>query len=236
MDSTAQKSFSPPAPSFAGVVASVFEDRLRSRVWWREVSKRGVDLVLVVLVGGLALPLIAVIAAMIKLSDFGPVFYADERIGREGRRIFIYKFRTMVRDADAALARCLREDPQRRREWREHQKLRDDPRVTRLGRVLRCLSLDELPQVWNVLRGEMSFVGPRPILVEEAGRYGRVYDLYTRVKPGITGLWQVSGRNETPYRHRVFLAAYYVRNWTFLLDLYIVARTPAAVLGRRGAY
>jgi lipopolysaccharide/colanic/teichoic acid biosynthesis glycosyltransferase len=146
------------------------------------------------------------------------------------------KFRTMVPNADQVLRDLLEEDSDLRAEWIRDHKLRNDPRVTRLGRFLRRTSLDELPQLVNVLRGEMSLVGPRPVVREELLRYGRNVGTYLAAKPGITGLWQVTGRNDTDYRRRVVLDTYYVRNQNLLLDLYILAKTTGVVLGGSGAY
>ncbi len=142
----------------------------------------------------------------------------------------------MYTNGDELLRERLRDDPAAKAEWQEDQKLRDDPRVTPIGRFLRKWSFDELPQILNVLRGDMSLVGPRPIVNSEAARYGEVFDLYTSVKPGITGLWQVSGRNNTTYEERVRFDAYYVRNWSPWLDAYILARTLMVVVQRTGAY
>jgi len=142
----------------------------------------------------------------------------------------------MAADASQALEHCLTANPALREEWQRNHKLRNDPRVTRIGRFLRRTSLDELPQLWNILRGQMSFVGPRPIVREEISRYGESYALYKKVTPGLTGLWQVSGRNNTSYQQRVSLDLYYIRNWSPWLDLYILARTVTAVLFARGAY
>jgi len=142
----------------------------------------------------------------------------------------------MHADAELLLTELLQGDPDLQTEWQANQKLNNDPRITRIGRFLRACSLDELPQLWNVLRGEMSLVGPRPMLVEEIDRYDEVYGLYKRVRPGITGLWQVSGRNDTSHEERVEMVAYYVSNWSIWLDLVILARTPASTVLRRGAY
>lgn len=142
----------------------------------------------------------------------------------------------MVKDADEVLKEYLEKHPELREEWERDQKLRSDPRVTRIGRILRQTSLDELPQLWNVLRGEMSLVGPRPIVQDEVIKYGEKFALYIKVKPGMTGLWQVSGRNDTTYQERVNLDTYYIRNWSLWLDLYILARTAWVVLTRKGAY
>ncbi len=198
--------------------------------------KRALDLVLaLVLVLALA-PLFLILAAWIKLDSPGPVFFGHRRLGLGGRPFVAWKFRTMVQDAEAVLADYLAKNPEARAEWTARQKLRNDPRVTRAGRILRKLSLDELPQLWNVLKGEMSLVGPRPIVEEEVSRYGEAVRLYFRVRPGMTGLWQVSGRNDTTYAERVELDAYYVRNWSVWLDLYLLARTIWVVLTRKGAY
>ena len=142
----------------------------------------------------------------------------------------------MVANASQVLEECLRSDPGLRAEWTRDHKLKHDPRLTAVGRLLRKTSLDELPQLWNVLRGQMSVVGPRPIVGEEIPRYGDAFELYKKVPPGLTGLWQVSGRNNLAYAQRVDLDLYYIRNWSPWLDLYILARTITAVLLARGAY
>jgi Undecaprenyl-phosphate galactose phosphotransferase WbaP len=198
--------------------------------------KRAMDVVLSVIALTVGLPLLLAIAALVKLSSPGPVLYGHKRIGRHGRRFTAWKFRTMYRGADALLRQHLEQKPSARLEWERDQKLRHDPRVTPLGRVLRTLSLDELPQMWNVLRGEMSVVGPRPIVDEEVARYGESFPLYTAVKPGITGLWQVSGRTDVGYDMRVRLDGFYVRHWSPWLDAYVLVRTVAALLCRKGAY
>jgi len=142
----------------------------------------------------------------------------------------------MVQDADTILATYLAEHPELQAEWEANHKLRNDPRITPIGRFLRTTSLDELPQLWNVLNGTMSLVGPRPIVQDETHKYGDVYPLYTRVPPGITGLWQISGRNDTGYEERVTLDATYIRNWSPWIDLTTLWKTLAVVLGKRGAY
>jgi lipopolysaccharide/colanic/teichoic acid biosynthesis glycosyltransferase len=155
----------------------------------------------------------------------------------KGRRAFrLWKFRSMSVDAGARLAECLAANPERDREWARTRKLRADPRVTRVGRFLRRTSLDELPQLWNVLRGDMSLIGPRPIVSQEASKYGVGFALYSQVLPGLTGLWQVSGRNDTHYGRRVELDCQYIRNWTVALDLKILLKTAAVVARGRGAY
>lgn len=184
----------------------------------------------------LCAPLLCVIAAAIRLDSKGGIFFGHKRIGKGGRVFRAWKFRTMVPDAEATLSKYLRLNPHHRETWEREQKLRDDPRVTRVGRWLRRTSLDELPQLWNVLTGEMSLVGPRPIITEEVWRYGDSFHYYTSVSPGITGLWQVSGRNNTTYEERVSLDTSYVRNRSLHLDLSILFRTVGVVLRCEGAY
>jgi Undecaprenyl-phosphate galactose phosphotransferase WbaP len=189
------------------------------------------------LIGGLfILPLIGLIGLLIRLDSPGPVFYSHLRIGQNGEHFQAWKFRTMVHDADAALQAYLDRHPEMQAIWQRDQKLRHDPRVTRVGRFLRRTSLDELPQLWNVLRGEMSLVGPRPIVDEEVQKYGNKFELYKKVLPGLTGLWQVSGRNNITYEERVNLDAYYVRNWSVWLDIYVLLRTIWVVAKGEGAY
>ena len=198
-------------------------------------SKRLLDLAICVLSAPLLLPLVVLIAIAVKIDSKGPVFYGHRRLGRDGRWFKAWKFRTMVADADVKLAAFLEAHPELREEWERDQKLRNDPRITRLGRFLRLTSLDELPQLGNVFVGQMSTVGPRPIVEDEVRRYGQAYELYTRVRPGITGLWQVSGRNDTTYQERVSLDATYVRNWSISFDLYVLLRTVKTVLFCEGA-
>lgn len=200
------------------------------------VIKRSIDITLASIGILLGAPILLTIALLVKLGSKGPVFYGHTRIGVKGRRFSAWKYRTMYINGDELLRERLREDQAAKAEWQEDQKLRDDPRVTPIGRFLRKWSLDELPQIWNVLCGDMSLVGPRPIVNSEAVRYGESFDLYKSVKPGITGLWQVSGRNDTTYEERVRFDSYYVRNWSPWLDLHILARTAKVVLTGQGAY
>jgi exopolysaccharide production protein ExoY len=181
-------------------------------------------------------PVMLAVALVIYLQDGGPVVFAHRRIGREGRHFRCLKFRSMAVDAEARLQEVLARDPLARVEWEQDHKLRNDPRVTRLGAFLRRTSLDELPQLFNVLRGEMSLVGPRPIVDAEIVKYGRHFQQYCAVRPGITGLWQVSGRNDTSYRSRVAMDCLYARRRSLVLDAYIIAATVPAVLARRGSY
>jgi Undecaprenyl-phosphate galactose phosphotransferase WbaP len=181
-------------------------------------------------------PFLIAIAALIKLTSPGPVLFGHQRYGRDGRIFRAWKFRSMVQDANHVLDEYLQNNPDAMREWLANHKLKKDPRVTPIGSLLRRFSLDELPQLFNVFLGHMSLVGPRPIVENEIERYADGYDLYRRVPPGITGLWQVSGRNNTTYPERVAFDRYYVRNWSVWLDLYILIRTFRVVLEAEGAY
>jgi undecaprenyl-phosphate galactose phosphotransferase len=202
---------------------------------WPRRAKRAFDLV----VGGLLFVLVAPLFGLLcwQVARTGrPVFYRHERIGRGGRPFGCLKFRTMVPDAAAVLAAHLAARPAARAEWQQDRKLKDDPRITRIGAWLRRTSLDELPQLLNVLRGEMSLVGPRPVVAEELARYGDNIVYYVESTPGLTGLWQVSGRNDLDYRRRVHLDCWYVKNWSLWCDLVILIKTPRAVLRGNGAY
>ncbi len=202
----------------------------------RQFPKRILDLTLTIAGGLLILPLMLMVAAWVWVDSPGPVFYSQHRVGQDGKEFDAWKFRTMVPNADQILKQHLEENPRARAEWAKDHKLRNDPRITRAGHFLRRTSLDELPQLWNVLRGDMSLVGPRPIVKAEIEKYGNCYGLYTKVKSGLTGLWQISGRNDTTYIERVKLDTFYVRNWSVWLDFYILFRTIDTVLFRKGAY
>ena len=200
--------------------------------------KRAGDIVFSLVVLALGSPLLLVLALLVKASSKGSVFYCQRRIGRGYRGFGCLKFRTMRKDADRVLAQMLASDPELRAEFERDYKLKRDPRITPIGTFLRRSSLDELPQFINVLKGEMSVVGPRPIVWDELERYGRNMDQVLSVRPGLTGLWQVSGRNNLPYETRVKLDLYYARNRSFWLDLGIILRTIGVVLlpMDRGAY
>jgi lipopolysaccharide/colanic/teichoic acid biosynthesis glycosyltransferase len=199
------------------------------------VVKRTFDIVFAAAALVFFAPFIGLVALAILLREGGPVFFLHERIGHGGRTFRCIKFRTMVKDADARLADLLETDADARAEWAATRKLRDDPRINCLGAFLRKTSLDELPQFWNVLRGEMSIVGPRPIVADEAAYYGGNFADYISVRPGITGAWQVSGRSDTTFAERVALDVDYVTRWSFARDLSIVVRTVGVLLSRRGA-
>ena len=219
--------------------------------------KRVGDIVFTVIGGTLILPLIALCVLLVKLDSPGPVFFGHRRIGRNGQHFKAWKFRSMYQDSKerfkdfveygnntmgdhwndlAFWNECLKTSKTARVEWDNSQKFKRDPRVTRIGQFLRRTSLDELPQIWNVLMGEMSLVGPRPIVDEEVEKYDKYFSLYLKVTPGITGLWQVSGRTDTTYKERVQLDTFYVRNWSLWLDIHILARTVRVVLLGQGAY
>lgn len=218
------------AASAAGQLASGLRDPFPLFI------KRILDITVAVLLLILAFPFAALISLAIVLDSRGPVFFGHTRIGKGNRRFRLWKFRTMVSDADAVLEQYLGAHPDLRAEWLDTHKLKNDPRVTRVGRLLRRSSLDELPQLISVLRGEMSMVGPRPIVAEEAPKYGRLFDLYLQVRPGLTGLWQSSGRTDTSYRSRIALDLHYLQERTLWLDLWVLLKTVRVVLLGHGAY
>lgn len=201
-----------------------------------EFGCRALDLAVATLALIVLAPLLVLAALAVAMERKGPVIFAHQRIGREGREFKVLKFRSMAVDGDRLLAEHLAKDPTARAEWEADHKLRRDPRVTPLGKFLRSSSIDELPQLFNVVRGEMSIVGPRPIVVGEVGRYGEFFASYCSVRPGITGVWQVSGRNNISYQRRVEMDALYSRRKNVLLDLRIMFATVPAVLTRRGSF
>jgi Undecaprenyl-phosphate galactose phosphotransferase WbaP len=200
------------------------------------VAKRALDLGLCVLLTPPLLVLTAIIAVLIAVESGFPVFYSQKRLGHNGRVFHIWKFRTMVRNAAKVLELTLANDPEMRKDWMANHKLRNDPRITRIGKILRRTSLDELPQLWNVIKGEMSLVGPRPIVHDEIAKYKEAYTWYSKTTPGVTGLWQVSGRSRTTYPERVAYDTYYVRNWSIWLDIYLLAKTVTVIFTGDGAY
>jgi Undecaprenyl-phosphate galactose phosphotransferase WbaP len=203
---------------------------------WAQRVKRMMDVVATLIGGALILPLILSLCLLVRMESRGPVFYKDQRMGRNGRLFSCVKFRTMVLDAEDLLQRMLAENEEMRNEYLEYHKLRNDPRVTRIGRFLRKTSLDELPQLWNVLRGEMSLVGPRPYLPRESEDIGTTEKEILRVTPGITGPWQVAGRNHTSFSERVDMDACYVRDWSIWLDIVLLAQTVWCLVFNRNAY
>ena len=206
-----------------------------SRVYNR-IFKRVFDLTLTIIGSIIISPILLGIAVAVCISNRGGIIFSHKRVGMYGKNFYCYKFQTMVKNADKVLEKYLAENPEARREWEETFKLTNDPRVTKLGNFLRRTSLDELPQLWNVILGDMSLVGPRPIIEEEVPRYGKNIREYYMVPPGITGMWQVSGRSDTTYPERVAMDTWYVRNWSVWIDIMYLFKTVKAVLTGRGAY
>jgi exopolysaccharide production protein ExoY len=200
------------------------------------VGQRAFDLLLAALILALCAPVMLLTALAIYLEDGGPILYVQPRVGRYGKTFRCLKFRSMARDAETRIADVLSASPAAQAQWTANRKLTFDPRVTRVGRVIRRRSLDELPQLVNVLRGEMSVVGPRPIMLDERKLYGHRLGIYTQARPGITGLWQVSGRSDASFRSRIAMDMVYLRSRRLRLDLKILARTVPAVMWGRGSY
>ena len=200
------------------------------------VIKRAFDLLFTICGGLCILPFLLIIAVMVAVDNKGNIIFAHRRIGREGKEFKCYKFQTMIPNAQEALEKYLAENPEARKEWEESFKLTDDPRVTKLGSILRKTSLDEMPQLWNVIKGDMSLVGPRPIVAKEIERYGEYFKEYAMVPPGITGMWQASGRSDTTYEERVEMDTWYVRNWSVWIDLMYLFKTVKIVFTGKGAY
>jgi Undecaprenyl-phosphate galactose phosphotransferase WbaP len=223
-----------PVRDFNGVLG--IDTSNKFKITFNVAIKRLMDLSIVIFGGLLALPLLLIIALLIKLTSPGPVLYKHKRVGKNGAHFIAYKFRSMAIDSQERLERLLVSDPEIREEWDKNHKLHDDPRITGLGRVLRRTSFDELPQLLNILKGEMSLVGPRPIVDEEIEKYGEDYDRIFSIKPGLTGLWQVSGRSNTNYNERVAYDTYYLQSWSVWLDLWIIFKTFGVVLMGKGAY
>ena len=211
-----------------------FQNNLAHR--HNRIIKRAFDLVLCLLGLVVVVPVCAIIAIAVRLDSKGPAIFVHHRIGQGGRTFPCYKFRTMIPDAEAVLKDYLARHPEARKEWEKDYKLKDDPRVTRLGAFLRKTSLDELPQVFNVLKGDMSLVGPRPIVRGEIPKYGEYFRDFCIVPPGITGMWQASGRSDTTYEERVQMDTWYVRNWSVWIDITYLCKTFWIVLARKGAY
>ncbi len=201
--------------------------RLKRPVFYDRVVKRALDIALVLLATPIALLIVALFCPLIMLDGKSP-FYTQPRVGRNGRIFRMWKLRSMVADADARLGAYLDANPERRREWDENQKLRDDPRITRVGRIIRKTSIDELPQLWNVLRGEMSLVGPRPMMPDQQAIYPGT--AYYALRPGITGFWQTSVRNESSFADRARFDASYLRELSFVTDFGVLLRTVRVVI------
>jgi lipopolysaccharide/colanic/teichoic acid biosynthesis glycosyltransferase len=200
------------------------------------VVKRGLDVFLIVASAPLAMLAIGIVSLLVMFSSPGPIFYSHRRIRKNGAFFSMWKFRTMCVNSAEVLEDYLSSHPEARVEWNKTHKLRHDPRITKLGAFLRRYSLDELPQLWNVLSGHMSLVGPRPIVAAEVEKYADSFECYCRVKPGLTGLWQVSGRSELTYDERVALDCNYVNRWSLRRDIKILLKTFAVVVNQDGAY
>ena len=218
----------------AGIIgfASVHNLTFKSNL----ILKRILDLILIIIALPVLIPVFLIIAFLIKVTSKGPVFYKHKRVGKNGKVLNCWKFRSMRIDSQEMLEQILATDPVRREEWEAERKFKDDPRITKFGNFLRKTSLDELPQVINVLKGEMSFVGPRPVTAEEIEKYGEYKDIVLSVLPGISGMWQISGRSETSYEERIVFDTYYIQNWSIWLDVWILIKTVWVVLRRKGAY
>ena len=198
--------------------------------------KRATDIFLVLASAPVLLPVLLFVAILVRVCSPGPIFFFHRRISRNGSFFPMWKFRTMCTNSAEVLDEYLSSNPEARAEWRATHKLRHDPRITRLGSFLRRYSIDELPQIWNVLKGEMTLIGPRPIVAAEVEKYGAGFACYCRVKPGVTGLWQVSGRSKTSYPQRVALDCDYVQDWSLWSDMKILARTFYTLFAHDGAY
>ena len=198
--------------------------------------KRIFDILFLLLSAPLTIPLTIIVSILVKVTSKGPVFYGHKRIGKNHKEFKCWKFRSMVIDADKQLEKLLSENPQMRAEWEKEQKLTNDPRVTKIGKLLRKTSIDEIPQFFNILTGQMSFIGPRPVTEPELEKYGSKADYILNVQPGLSGMWQISGRSETSYQERVTLDSYYIDNWSIWLDLWILLKTVFVVLKGKGAY
>ncbi len=213
----------------------VYKNRLKS--WYRRIFQQTFNYLLALALLPVLLPLIGILAILIKKGSKGPVFFAHNRVGQNGKVIPTLKFRSMYSDAKERLDKLLKEDADIKEEWEKNFKLKNDPRITKIGNFLRKTSLDELPQIFNVLKGEMNFVGPRPVIQEEIDNYYKEdAEYYFMVKPGITGLWQVSGRSDTDYDFRIETDKWYVLNWSLWVDIVILFKTVKTVLKREGAH
>ncbi len=217
-----------------GMLLLEMEDRLAMKR--NSVTKRAFDVVCSLLGLFILSPVFLLIMALIRADSRGPVFFGHKRLGKGGKYFFCFKFRTMQPNAQELLQELLENDSEARSQWEKDFKLKDDPRITKIGSFLRKTSLDELPQLWNVFRGEMSLVGPRPIVTDEVEKYGEKSRYLFKVPPGITGLWQVSGRNDIDYEERILLDEYYAKNWSLWLDVELIIRTFGAIINKKGAY
>ncbi|MBB5225284.1 undecaprenyl-phosphate galactose phosphotransferase WbaP [Treponema ruminis] len=198
--------------------------------------KRCIDLLLLLLSSPVTIPVLLLVSLIVKITSPGPIFYGHKRIGKNGKEFKCWKFRSMVIDADKQLEKILAENPEMRAEWEKDRKFTNDPRVTKIGKILRKTSIDEIPQFFNIFTGEMSFIGPRPVTEPELAKYGKKSDFILSVQPGLSGMWQISGRSDTGYEERVTLDSYYIQNWSVWLDIWIIIKTVYVVLRGKGAY
>jgi len=228
------KSVSLSVRDFGGVLGFSAANRLTRPI--NLVIKRLIDLALLLLSAPLVLPLIGLLALLVKWTSPGPVFYGHPRVGKNGKPLKCWKFRSMCKDADKKLDALLAQNPKMREQWERERKFVDDPRVTPFGKFIRKTSIDELPQFWNILAGEMSFIGPRPVTKGELVKYGSQADYILSVTPGLSGMWQTSGRSDTEYEERITLDTYYIQNWSIWLDIWLIIKTVWVVFKRKGAY
>ena len=230
-------------PFFEGDMDFFFENHLlvlnirnNLKNWGNKILKKIFDIVLSVPLFLVLLPVIIILAALVKFGSKGSVFYVTDRIGKDGSLFKFYKFRTMYIGGDEILKKVLSHSKSKKKEWDTYFKLKDDPRVTGFGKFLRKYSLDELPQILNIIKGDMSLIGPRPYLPRESNAIGDYADVITQVAPGVTGLWQVSGRNKMTFKERLVMDSWYIQNWSLWLDVVILIKTVKAVFKREGAY
>ncbi len=222
-------------PAMADV--RVRRDETAPAIFFRyRVIKRMMDLLVALIAMPLLFPVMLTIMALVRFTSPGPIFFSHRRIAKNGAFFSMWKFRTMCVDSAEVLEHYLAMHPEARAEWNQTHKLKQDPRITSVGTFLRRYSLDELPQIWNVVTGRMSIVGPRPIVAAEVEKYGEHFDHYCRVKPGVTGLWQVSGRSKVSYPNRVKLDCEYVEQWSLFRDFKILLATARSVVNQDGAY
>jgi Undecaprenyl-phosphate galactose phosphotransferase WbaP len=219
---------------FDGILGFATSHKLK--MFWNLGIKRFLDLTIVIIGGIIILPFLLLLALLVKVSSPGPVIYGHTRLGLNGKHFKAYKFRSMVANADKRLHELLASDPAIREEWEASHKLKNDPRITKIGKLLRRTSFDEFPQLINVLKGDMSLVGPRPIVDDEVKKYGEDFNRIFSVKPGMTGLWQVSGRSDTDYNERISYDTYYLQSWSVWIDLWVLYQTIWVVIKGKGAY
>jgi Undecaprenyl-phosphate galactose phosphotransferase WbaP len=219
---------------FSGILGIDTSNKLK--LTWNLIIKRILELVTVIIGGIIILPFLLLTALIIKLNSPGPVLFKQKRIGKDGKEFTFYKFRSMATDAEKQLQVLMENNTALKEEWEKTHKLQNDPRITSFGKIIRRTSIDEFPQLINILKGDMSLVGPRPIVEDEIQKYGKDFNRVFSNRPGLTGLWQVSGRSDTEYHDRISYDTYYLQNWSIWLDLWIIYKTFGVVLFGKGAY